>query len=76
MLLESYSRLTGRIDFDYSAVREAGVPVKGFGGESQVHNLWLTFTPTFAVFWMRRLAHRFSTSIVGIMNLINQVCGC
>jgi len=34
LLLDSYAMGTGRVEFDYSAIRPAGVPIKGFGGES------------------------------------------
>jgi adenosylcobalamin-dependent ribonucleoside-triphosphate reductase len=34
ILLDSYSMGTGEIEFDYSAIRVAGIPIKGFGGES------------------------------------------
>ncbi len=34
LLLDSYSMGTGEIEFDYSIIRSAGVPIKGFGGES------------------------------------------
>jgi adenosylcobalamin-dependent ribonucleoside-triphosphate reductase len=34
LLLDSYSMGTGEIEFDYSIIRPAGVPIKGFGGES------------------------------------------
>lgn len=34
LLLESYAMGTGEMDFDYSLIRAAGVPIKGFGGES------------------------------------------
>ena len=34
LLLDSYSMGTGEIEFDYSIIRLAGVPIKGFGGES------------------------------------------
>ncbi|WP_341715237.1 hypothetical protein, partial [Limnobacter sp.] len=34
LLLDSYAMGTGRVEFDYSDIRPAGVPIKGFGGES------------------------------------------
>lgn len=34
LLLDSYSMGTGVLEFDYSDIRPAGVPIKGFGGES------------------------------------------
>ncbi len=34
LLLDSYSMGTGKVEFDYSEIRPAGVPIKGFGGES------------------------------------------
>ena len=34
LLLESYFHATSEIDFDYSGIREAGEPIKGFGGVS------------------------------------------
>jgi len=34
ILLDSYSMGTANVEFDYSEIRPAGVPIKGFGGES------------------------------------------
>mgnify|MGYP003137704891 FL=1 len=34
LLLESYFHGTAPIEFDYSKIREAGIPIKGFGGVS------------------------------------------
>lgn len=34
ILLDSYGLGTAKVDFDYSEIRPAGVPIKGFGGES------------------------------------------
>ena len=34
LLLDSYSMGTGKVEFDYSEIRPAGVRIKGFGGES------------------------------------------
>jgi len=34
LLLESYFHETAPIEFDYSKIREAGIPIKGFGGVS------------------------------------------
>ena len=37
LLLESYFHGTASIDFDYSKIRPAGEPIKGFGGVSSGH---------------------------------------
>tara|TARA_R100001369_G_scaffold7471_3_gene18652 strand:+ start:1689 stop:3680 length:1992 start_codon:yes stop_codon:yes gene_type:complete len=37
LLLESYFHGTQRVEFDYSLVRPAGEPIKGFGGVSSGH---------------------------------------
>lgn len=35
LLLNSYFRNTGKLTFDYSEIRPAGAPIRGFGGTSQ-----------------------------------------
>ena len=73
LLLDSYSYGTGVMEFDYSDVRPAGVPIKGFGGESSgpqplidLHNLIREKLDL-------EVGNPLSiTSIVDIMNLIGK----
>ena len=73
MLLESYSHGTGRIDFDYSAIREAGVPIKGFGGESSGPQPLIDLHADIRRILDAEIGAPVSiTSIVDIMNLIGK----
>jgi hypothetical protein len=73
MLLESYAHGTGRIDFDYSEIREAGVPIKGFGGESSGSQPLMDLHTDVRRILDTEIGAPISiTSIVDIMNLIGK----
>lgn len=72
-LLESYFLGLSRVDFDYSEVREAGAPIKGFGGVSsgpeplkEMHELLRTVLSENAYEPIT------VTTIVDIMNIIGK----
>ena len=73
MLLESYFHNTSSIAFDYSKVRPAGEPIKGFGGQSSGHEpLKEIHEEIRKVLENNSGAPITATTIVDIMNLIGK----
>ncbi|MEM4182108.1 MAG: fused protease/ribonucleoside-triphosphate reductase [Candidatus Pacearchaeota archaeon] len=72
-LLESYFLGTGRIEFDYSAIRPDGAPIKGFGGKSCGAEPLRELHSQIEEILKRDLGREISvTSIVDIQNLIGR----
>ena len=73
LLLESYFHGTAPVEFDYSKIRPAGLPIKGFGGVSSGHEPLMEVHED-----IRKVLEKNSgepitvTTIVDIMNLIGK----
>jgi adenosylcobalamin-dependent ribonucleoside-triphosphate reductase len=73
LLLDSYSMGTGEIEFDYSIIRPAGVPIKGFGGESSGPQPLIDLHSQIRTALDAEIGQPLSlTAIVDIMNLIGK----
>ena len=73
MLLDSYSLGTGAIVLDYTDIRPAGVPIKGFGGESSGPDPLIDLHETSREILDAEIGKPLSiTAIVDIMNLIGK----
>ena len=73
MLLESYFHNTASVKFDYSKIRPAGEPIKGFGGLSSGHEpLKEIHEEISKVLEKNSGAPISATTIVDIMNLIGK----
>jgi adenosylcobalamin-dependent ribonucleoside-triphosphate reductase len=73
MLLDSYSLGTGAIIFDYTGIRPAGVPIKGFGGESSGPDPLIDLHEKSREILDAEIGQPVSiTAIVDIMNLIGK----
>jgi len=73
LLLDSYSMGTGEIEFDYSIIRPAGVPIKGFGGESSGPQPLIDLHNQIREALDAEIGQPISlTAIVDIMNLIGK----
>lgn len=74
LLLESYFHATAPVDFDYSKIREAGLPIKGFGGKTSGPDPLKSVHAQIRKTLDKEINHPISiTAIVDIMNLIG-VC--
>ena len=72
-LLDSYSMGTAKVDFDYTEIRPAGVPIKGFGGESSGAEPLIQLHDAIRNILDAEIGQPISiTSIVDIMNLIGK----
>ena len=73
LLLDSYAQGTGVIEFDYSAIRPMGVPIRGFGGESSGPEPLIELHQTVRSILLHEIGKPVSiTAIVDIMNLIGK----
>ncbi|HCX23088.1 MAG TPA: fused protease/ribonucleoside-triphosphate reductase [Cytophagales bacterium] len=73
MLLDSYSLGTGAIILDYTDIRPAGVPIKGFGGESSGPDPLIELHEKSREILDAEIGKPLSiTAIVDIMNLIGK----
>jgi len=73
LLLDSYAYGTAPIEFDYSSIREAGVPIRGFGGESSGPQPLIDLHQQIREILGAEVGAPISiTSIVDIMNLIGK----
>jgi len=73
MLLDSYSLGTGAIVLDYTDIRPAGVPIKGFGGESSGPDPLIELHEKSREILDAEIGKPLSiTAIVDIMNLIGK----
>lgn len=73
LLLDSYAQGTGEIEFDYSAIRPMGVPIRGFGGESSGPEPLIELHQTVSSILLHEIGKPISiTAIVDIMNLIGK----
>jgi len=73
LLLDSYAQGTGEIEFDYSAIRPMGVPIRGFGGESSGPEPLIELHQTVRDILNEEIGKPVSiTAIVDIMNLIGK----
>ena len=73
LLLDSYAQGTGEIEFDYSAIRPMGVPIRGFGGESSGPEPLIELHQTVRSILLHEIGKPISlTAIVDIMNLIGK----
>jgi len=73
MLLDSYSLGTGAIILDYTDIRPAGVPIKGFGGESSGPDPLIELHEKCREILDAEIGKPLSiTAIVDIMNLIGK----
>lgn len=73
LLLDSYSMGTGELEFDYSIIRLAGVPIKGFGGESSGPQPLIDLHLQISEALDAEIGQPISiTAIVDIMNLIGK----
>jgi adenosylcobalamin-dependent ribonucleoside-triphosphate reductase len=73
LLLDSYAYGTAPIEFDYSEIREAGVPIRGFGGESSGPQPLIDLHQQVRTILGAEIGAPISiTSIVDIMNLIGK----
>ena len=73
LLLDSYAYGTAPIEFDYSEIREAGVPIRGFGGESSGPQPLIDLHQQIREILGAEVGAPISiTSIVDIMNLIGK----
>jgi len=73
MLLDSYSLGTGAVVFDYTQIRPAGVPIKGFGGESSGPDPLIELHEKSREILDAEIGRPLSiTAIVDIMNLIGK----
>ena len=73
LLLDSYAQGTGEIEFDYSAIRPAGVPIRGFGGESSGPDPLVELHQSVRDILNEEIGKPVSiTAIVDIMNLIGK----
>ena len=73
LLLDSYAMGTGRVEFDYSEIRPAGVPIKGFGGESSGPQPLIDLHGQIRSILDKEIGQPISiTAIVDIMNLIGK----
>lgn len=73
LLLESYFFGTNFIDFDYTKIREAGLPIKGFGGKTSGPDPLKQCHEMIRVVLDKEISQPISSkSIVDIMNLIGR----
>lgn len=73
LLLESYFLNTSPVEFDYSVIRGAGVPIKGFGGVASGPDPLKELHKTIRVILDSEIGKEISsTTIVDIMNLIGK----
>ena len=73
LLLDSYAQGTGVIEFDYSAIRPMGVPIRRFGGESSGPEPLIELHQTVRSILLHEIGKPVSiTAIVDIMNLIGK----
>ena len=73
MLLDSYSLGTGAIVFEYDLIRPAGVPIRGFGGDSSGPDPLIELHKQIALILDAEVGKPLSiTAIVDIMNLIGK----
>jgi ribonucleoside-triphosphate reductase len=73
LLLDSYSMGTGKVEFDYSQIREEGVRIKGFGGESSGPQPLIELHGRIRSILDGEIGQPISiTAIVDIMNLIGK----
>jgi len=73
LLLDSYAYGTGTMEFDYEAIRPAGVPIMGFGGESSGPEPLVELHNQIRLTLDREIGMPLSiTAIVDIMNLIGK----
>ena len=73
LLLESYFHGTSPVEFDYTDIRPAGIPIKGFGGVSSGHEPLLEVHEQIRKVLDRNSGEPISvTTIVDIMNLIGK----
>tara|TARA_R110002020_G_scaffold1492_16_gene6793 strand:- start:5305 stop:7326 length:2022 start_codon:yes stop_codon:yes gene_type:complete len=73
MLLDSYSLGTGAIVFEYDLIRPAGVPIRGFGGESSGPDPLIELHEQTVMILDAEMGKPLSiTAIVDIMNLIGK----
>ena len=72
-LLDSYFVSTSEVKFDYSLIREAGAPIKGFGGVSSGHEPLKEVHKQIRKTLNKNLSEPITiTTIVDIMNLIGK----
>jgi len=73
LLLESYFHGTSEIQFDYTKIRPAGAPIKGFGGVSSGHEPLEEIHEEIRKVLNRNVENPITTTtIVDIMNLIGK----
>ena len=73
LLLESYFHGTAHIEFDYTQIRDAGEPIKGFGGVSSGHEPLKEIHEEIRKVLDRNVGEPISiTTIVDIMNLVGK----
>jgi len=73
LLLESYFFGTGKIEFDYTKIRQIGEPIRGFGGVSSGYKPLEKLHQTLRQILDKEIDNPISvTTIVDIMNLIGQ----
>jgi len=73
LLLESFFNGSAPITFDYSKIREAGLPIKGFGGLSSGHEPLKELHENIIISLNKELGEPISTkTIVDIQNMIGK----
>jgi len=73
LLIESYLLETKEVHFDYSLIRAAGEPIKGFGGVSSGSQPLIELHKTLRVIFDKNVGHLITTTtIVDVMNLIGK----
>jgi len=73
LLLDSYAHGSGELEFDYSEIRPAGVPIRGFGGESSGPDPLEELHTSIKTILNDEVGQPLSlTAIVDIMNLIGK----
>tara|TARA_B100000686_G_scaffold26069_1_gene25369 strand:+ start:5348 stop:7378 length:2031 start_codon:yes stop_codon:yes gene_type:complete len=73
LLLDSYAHGSGELEFDYSEIRPAGVPIRGFGGESSGPDPLEELHNSIRTILNEEIGQPISlTAIVDIMNLIGK----
>ena len=73
LLLDSYAHGSGELEFDYSEIRPAGVPIRGFGGESSGPDPLEELHNSIRTILNEEVGQPISlTAIVDIMNLIGK----
>ena len=73
LLLDSHAHGSGELEFDYSEIRPAGVPIRGFGGESSGPDPLEELHTSIKTILNDEVGQPLSlTAIVDIMNLIGK----